>query len=151
MVIKLRFDFPAGCFLFRAWESILVGMIGSILTLVSLPFFDKMRIDDPVGMLNLWIIFDCAYKGLKSKVWNWLNREWIEYAKSQMKISKRAQNNFQPNLKAIDRNFLFIFAWFIIKNLQLSIQIVIAKPFSFASGAIAVHGVSGIWGNIRYF
>jgi ammonium transporter, Amt family len=53
VVIKLRFNFPAGCFLFRAWESILVGLIGSILTLVSLPFFDKMRIDDPVGELRL--------------------------------------------------------------------------------------------------
>lgn len=50
LLIKLRFNFPAGCFLFRAWESILVGVIGSILTLASLPLFNKMRIDDPVGM-----------------------------------------------------------------------------------------------------
>ncbi|CRK86663.1 CLUMA_CG000499, isoform A [Clunio marinus] len=41
----------AGCFLFRAWESILVGVIGSILTLTSLPLFDKLRIDDPVGAI----------------------------------------------------------------------------------------------------
>ena len=27
----------------------MVGVIGSILTLFSLPVFDKMRIDDPVG------------------------------------------------------------------------------------------------------
>lgn len=48
-MIKSRFNFPAGCFLFRAWESMLVGLIGAILTLFSLPLFDKMRIDDPVG------------------------------------------------------------------------------------------------------
>ncbi|XP_070492309.1 putative ammonium transporter 3 [Chironomus tepperi] len=41
----------AGCFLFRAWESILVGTIGSIFTLFSLPLFDKMKIDDPVGAI----------------------------------------------------------------------------------------------------
>jgi ammonium transporter, Amt family len=52
LLIKFRFNFPAGCFLFRAWESILVGIIGSILTLFSVPLFDKMRIDDPVGELE---------------------------------------------------------------------------------------------------
>ena len=52
LLIKFRSNFPAGCFLFRAWESILVGLIGSVLTLNSLPLFDKMRIDDPVGMLT---------------------------------------------------------------------------------------------------
>lgn len=30
----------------------MVGIIGSMLTLISLPLFDEMRIDDPVGMLN---------------------------------------------------------------------------------------------------
>lgn len=49
LLIKPRFNFPAGCFLFRAWESILVGLIGAVLTLFALPLFDKMRIDDPVG------------------------------------------------------------------------------------------------------
>ena len=39
----------AGCFLYRAWEAILVGMIGSILVSFLTPVFDKMGIDDPVG------------------------------------------------------------------------------------------------------
>ncbi|KAG5673240.1 hypothetical protein PVAND_003303 [Polypedilum vanderplanki] len=43
----------AGCFLFRAWESIVVGVIGSIFTLVSVPFFDRMEIDDPVGAISV--------------------------------------------------------------------------------------------------
>lgn len=41
--------FQGGCFLFRAWESVLVGMIGGLLTCVSMPLLDKLGIDDPVG------------------------------------------------------------------------------------------------------
>lgn len=47
--VCIFFNFTAGCFLFRAWESIVVGCVGSILTLFTLPLFDKMKIDDPVG------------------------------------------------------------------------------------------------------
>ncbi|KAG5675103.1 hypothetical protein PVAND_005032 [Polypedilum vanderplanki] len=39
----------AGCFLYRAWEAILVGIIGSILVSFLTPIFDKMGVDDPVG------------------------------------------------------------------------------------------------------
>jgi Amt family ammonium transporter len=35
--------------LFRAWESIVVGVIGSMVTLIAVPFFDKLQVDDPVG------------------------------------------------------------------------------------------------------
>ncbi|XP_043474075.1 putative ammonium transporter 3 [Leptopilina heterotoma] len=38
-----------GCFLFRAWESVIVGMIGGLLTCLSMPILDKLGIDDPVG------------------------------------------------------------------------------------------------------
>ncbi|XP_012343805.1 putative ammonium transporter 3 isoform X2 [Apis florea] len=38
-----------GCFLFRAWESIIVGMIGAFITCFTMPLLDKMHIDDPVG------------------------------------------------------------------------------------------------------
>lgn len=39
----------AGCFLYHAWEAILVGMIGAILVSFLTPMFDKMGVDDPVG------------------------------------------------------------------------------------------------------
>lgn len=39
----------AGCFLYRAWEAILIGAIGSFLTCVSMPIIDRFGIDDPVG------------------------------------------------------------------------------------------------------
>lgn len=41
--------FLAGCFLYSAWESILIGAIGGILACVTMPWFDKFAIDDPVG------------------------------------------------------------------------------------------------------
>jgi ammonium transporter, Amt family len=39
----------AGCFLYQAWEAILVGFIGSILVCFLTPIFAKMGVDDPVG------------------------------------------------------------------------------------------------------
>ncbi|XP_076680094.1 ammonium transporter [Andrena cerasifolii] len=38
-----------GCFLFRAWEAIIVGMVGAFVTCFAMPLLDKMHIDDPVG------------------------------------------------------------------------------------------------------
>ncbi|XP_017875430.1 putative ammonium transporter 3 [Ceratina calcarata] len=38
-----------GCFLFRAWEAIVIGMLGAAVTCLVMPFLDKMHIDDPVG------------------------------------------------------------------------------------------------------
>ncbi|XP_015110952.1 putative ammonium transporter 3 [Diachasma alloeum] len=38
-----------GCFLFRTWEAVFVGMIGGFLTCVMMPLVDRLRIDDPVG------------------------------------------------------------------------------------------------------
>ncbi|XP_063631478.1 putative ammonium transporter 2 isoform X1 [Cydia splendana] len=39
----------AGCFLYRAWESILIGLIGAAIACATTPLFDKLRVDDPVG------------------------------------------------------------------------------------------------------
>lgn len=39
----------AGCFLYRAWDAIVIGIIGSFLTCVSMPLIDRAGIDDPVG------------------------------------------------------------------------------------------------------
>ncbi|XP_026316327.1 putative ammonium transporter 3 [Hyposmocoma kahamanoa] len=39
----------AGCFLYRAWESLLIGLIGGAIASATTPLFDKMHVDDPVG------------------------------------------------------------------------------------------------------
>lgn len=39
----------AGCFLYHAWEAILVGFIGYIIVAFVTPIFDRMGVDDPVG------------------------------------------------------------------------------------------------------
>ncbi|CAH0717007.1 unnamed protein product, partial [Brenthis ino] len=39
----------AGCFLYRAWESLVIGMIGAGIASIAAPLFDKMKVDDPVG------------------------------------------------------------------------------------------------------
>ncbi|CAO1387079.1 unnamed protein product [Diamesa serratosioi] len=39
----------AGCYLYRAWEAILIGMIGAVLVCFLMPIFDRMGVDDPVG------------------------------------------------------------------------------------------------------
>ncbi|XP_035796478.1 putative ammonium transporter 2 [Anopheles albimanus] len=39
----------AGCYLYHAWEAILIGAIGSALCCIGMPLFDRMGVDDPVG------------------------------------------------------------------------------------------------------
>lgn len=39
----------AGCALYRSWEAVIVGFIGGILAVVTMPLFDRAHIDDPVG------------------------------------------------------------------------------------------------------
>ncbi|XP_067004118.2 putative ammonium transporter 3 [Anabrus simplex] len=50
----------AGCFLYRAWEAVMIGAIGGGITCFSMPMFDKFHIDDPVGA--------CAVHGMAA-IW----------------------------------------------------------------------------------
>ncbi|XP_049955312.1 putative ammonium transporter 3 [Schistocerca serialis cubense] len=43
----------AGCFLYRAWEAIVIGLIGGLIVCCSMPLFDKLKIDDPVGATSV--------------------------------------------------------------------------------------------------
>ncbi|XP_043506090.1 putative ammonium transporter 3 [Polistes fuscatus] len=38
-----------GCFLYCAWEAIIIGMIGGFITCFMMPILDRIHIDDPVG------------------------------------------------------------------------------------------------------
>lgn len=54
----------AGCYLYHAWEAILIGAIGSALCCIGMPLFDRMGVDDPVGassvhgVAGIWGKFD---------------------------------------------------------------------------------------------
>lgn len=39
----------AGCFLYRAWEALLIGFIGGAIASSSATLFDRMKVDDPVS------------------------------------------------------------------------------------------------------
>jgi ammonium transporter, Amt family len=39
----------AGCYVYHAWEAILVGFVGALMVTFAAPIFDKMGVDDPVG------------------------------------------------------------------------------------------------------
>ncbi|XP_044265151.1 putative ammonium transporter 2 isoform X2 [Tribolium madens] len=39
----------AGCFLYQAWEALVIGAVGALLACGFMPLFDLMGIDDPVG------------------------------------------------------------------------------------------------------
>lgn len=34
----------AGCFLYRAWEAMLIGAIGALLTCIAMPMFDRWSV-----------------------------------------------------------------------------------------------------------
>ena len=42
---------PAGCSLVRPWEAIIIGIIGGIITVLGVPFFNWIKVDDPVGAI----------------------------------------------------------------------------------------------------
>ncbi|XP_066969358.1 putative ammonium transporter 3 [Macrobrachium rosenbergii] len=43
----------AGCALFTTWEALAVGTIGGIISVLAMPMFDKLHIDDPVGATSV--------------------------------------------------------------------------------------------------
>ncbi|KAK7070343.1 Ammonium transmembrane transporter activity protein [Halocaridina rubra] len=48
-VLGALVSITAGCALFTTWESLLVGTVGGILAVLSMPLVDSFHIDDPVG------------------------------------------------------------------------------------------------------
>lgn len=56
----------AGCFLYRAWQALLIGLIGAFLTCVSMPLIDKMSVDDPVGASSVHGV--CGIWGITSSL-----------------------------------------------------------------------------------
>lgn len=46
----------AGPHLYSMYEPILVGLIGGILVVFAVPFFDRLKIDDPVGALSVHLV-----------------------------------------------------------------------------------------------
>jgi len=50
-----------GCFLYKAWEAIIVGMIGAFITCIAMPALDKFHIDDPVGAAATHGVFNLIF------------------------------------------------------------------------------------------
>jgi Amt family ammonium transporter len=46
----------AGADVFGLWEPIIIGAIGGALVVFAVPFFDKLKIDDPVGALSVHLV-----------------------------------------------------------------------------------------------
>lgn len=46
----------AGADLFNLWEPMIIGALGGILVVLSVPFLDKFRLDDPVGAVSVHLI-----------------------------------------------------------------------------------------------
>lgn len=46
----------AGCFLYHAWESLLIGAIAAMLVCFTRPMFDRIGVDDPVGAIAVHMI-----------------------------------------------------------------------------------------------
>ncbi|WP_458700673.1 ammonium transporter [Sulfurospirillum sp. 1307] len=46
----------AGADVFGLWEPIIIGTIGGALVVFAVPFFDKLKIDDPVGALSVHLV-----------------------------------------------------------------------------------------------
>jgi Amt family ammonium transporter len=46
----------AGPDLYNIYQPILIGAIGGILVVIAVPFFDKLKLDDPVGALSVHLV-----------------------------------------------------------------------------------------------
>ena len=49
MIKKIFSLFTAGCGVIKPWESVIVGIIGGGIAIVGSVFFERLKIDDPVG------------------------------------------------------------------------------------------------------
>jgi hypothetical protein len=47
-------DLSAGCFLYHAWEAILIGVVGAILVCIFMPLLDRLG--------GKWMIIVCKKK-----------------------------------------------------------------------------------------
>ena len=49
---NFNFNFiSAGCYLYQAWESFIIGAIAAMLVSFTRPLFDRIGVDDPVGAI----------------------------------------------------------------------------------------------------
>lgn len=48
-VLAALVSVTAGCYLYRVWEALLVGIIGAVLVSFLGPLWDRIGVDDPVG------------------------------------------------------------------------------------------------------
>lgn len=68
----------AGCFLYRAWEALLIGLLGALLCVLTMPLFDRLGVDDPVGassvhgVCGIWVCFNFLHFFNKNSIYFFL-------------------------------------------------------------------------------
>ncbi|KAJ8029862.1 Ammonium transporter 2 [Holothuria leucospilota] len=51
-----QYDIKSYCALARPWEALLMGSIGAIFACLSVPVIEKLKIDDPVGVIPVHVV-----------------------------------------------------------------------------------------------
>ncbi|XP_042871426.1 putative ammonium transporter 3 [Penaeus japonicus] len=52
-VLGALVSITAGCALFTTWEALFIGIVGGLISVLAMPLFDKLHIDDPVGATSV--------------------------------------------------------------------------------------------------
>ncbi|KAK4294579.1 hypothetical protein Pmani_032810 [Petrolisthes manimaculis] len=52
-VLGALVSITAGCALFTTWEALIIGIVGGLISVIGMPLFDKLHIDDPVGATSV--------------------------------------------------------------------------------------------------
>lgn len=52
----MLFFLAAYCALARPWEALIIGAIGGCISCLSVPIIEKLKIDDPVGVIPVHVV-----------------------------------------------------------------------------------------------
>lgn len=74
----------AYCALARPWEGLLIGAIGALITCLSVPLIEKIKVDDPVGVIPVhfvaavWSMLSVGLFGETDELEDFLMRDGVK-------------------------------------------------------------------------